>query len=103
MVTGQLAAYILILCILILCKRAAVCTHYALFVLCVTAIKSSDTVMMSHEQVPVAVDTRRNAAVESALVVASKLIARGCPSQLAAYMQGMHLIYAICFIFTYAK
>ena len=92
MVTGQLAAYILILCILILCKRAAVCTHYALFVLCVTAIKSSDTVMMSHEQVLVAVDTRRNAAVESALVVASKLIARGCPSQLAAYMQGMHLI-----------
>ena len=78
-----------------------VCTHYALFVMWM--IKSSDKMMMSHEQVPVAVDTRRNAAVESALAVASKLIARGCPSQLAAYMQGMHLIYAICFIFTYAK
>jgi len=37
----------------------------------------------------------RNAAVESAFAVASKLIARGCPSQLAAYMQGMHLMYAI--------
>ena len=37
----------------------------------------------------------RNAAVESAFAVASKLIARGCPSQLAAYMQGLHLMYAI--------
>ena len=30
------------------------CTHYAVFVMCVTAIKSSDKMMMSHEQVPVA-------------------------------------------------
>ena len=31
-----------------------VCTHYAVFVMCVTAIKSSDTMRVSHEQVPVA-------------------------------------------------
>ena len=34
---------------------------YALFAKCVTAIKSLDTMRMSHKQVPVAVDTRRNA------------------------------------------